>query len=86
MAEINTQKSRSVSLPPEKDEIDLREVMNLIKHNWKLIAVVTFVFFVFGADFCIFFSGIISSISVIILSHQAWENKREGQETRIRNY
>ncbi len=48
MAEINTQKSRLASLPPEKDEIDLREVFNLIRHNWKLIAVITFVFMMVG--------------------------------------
>lgn len=48
MAEINTKQIRNASLPPENHEIDLREVVNLIKHNWRLIASITFVFFVCG--------------------------------------
>lgn len=48
MAETITQKSRSVSLPPEKDEIDLREVFNLIKHSYKLIVLIVTVFLIGG--------------------------------------
>lgn len=50
MADIATQKIRSVAVSPENHEIDLdlREVFNLIKHNWKIIAATTLVFFIYG--------------------------------------
>lgn len=48
MVEISTQKTRSASLPPENHEIDLHEVFDLIKNNYKLILMTVFVFFIFG--------------------------------------